>query len=99
MGNGVVRIAIRNRRWSLWRGQSSALVCDSIEYGMACLPEELFRVVWCWMRSSIFCYVQLARFGARMRSDRKMWLPILNGALGWRWMEMLCSLDRAWAVH
>jgi hypothetical protein len=24
-----------------------------------------------------------------MRSDERMWLPILNGALGWRWMENL----------
>jgi len=66
---------------------------------MGCLPQELLRGVERWMRSSIFCYVQLARFGGRMRSDRKMWLLMLNGALGWRWMEMLCSLDRGWAVH
>ncbi|AEB69763.1 hypothetical protein MCON_3552 (plasmid) [Methanothrix soehngenii GP6] len=47
------------------------------------------RAVERWMRSSIFCYVQLAEFGARLRSDRKMWLLMVNGALGWRWMENL----------
>jgi len=83
MGNRFVRIAISDRRWSLSRSRSSAVVCDSIYYGMGCLPEWLLRAVERWMRSSIFCYVQLAEFGARLRSDRKMWLLMVNGALGW----------------
>ena len=57
-------------------GRTSAVDCDSIDYGMACLPEELFRVVCCKVAGSIFCYVQVAEFGARMRSDERLWPQI-----------------------
>lgn len=46
---------------------------------MACLSKALFGVVELWAASSIFQCVQLAEFGARMRSDRKMWLLMVNG--------------------
>ena len=55
--NGVIGIDSSDRGGPLCRGQTSALVCYFIVYGMGCLPKAFLRVVWCWMRSSTICYV------------------------------------------
>jgi len=44
-GYGVIGIDSSDRRGSLWEGQSSALVCDSIVYGMGSLPKALLGAV------------------------------------------------------